>query len=56
MPAATIRSIYDDCVEKGQSPYDLFGSLLRQMNDPGAAEAGCIQRSNQLNSINFNWT
>ena len=40
MPAATIRSIYDDCVEKGQSPYDLFGSLLRQMNDPRAAEAG----------------
>lgn len=40
MPAATIRSIYDDCVENGQSPYDLFGSLFRQMNDPKAAEAG----------------
>jgi hypothetical protein len=40
MPAATILGIYNDCVERGQSSYDLFGSLFRQMNDPKAAEAG----------------
>lgn len=40
MPAATIRSIYDDCVHKGLSAYDLFGSLFRQMNDRNAADAG----------------
>lgn len=40
MPAATVRSIYEDCIEKGQSPYDLFGSLFRQMNDPKAAQGG----------------
>lgn len=40
MPAATIQGIYDDCVERGQSAYDLFGSLFRQMNDPKAAEGG----------------
>lgn len=40
MPAATIQSIYNDCVGNGQSAYDLFGSLFRQMNDPNAAQAG----------------
>lgn len=40
MPAATVQGIYDDCVERGQSPYDLFGGLFRQMNDPNAASAG----------------
>jgi hypothetical protein len=40
MPAATIQSIYDDCVGNGQSSYDLFGSLFRQMNDPNAAQGG----------------
>lgn len=40
MPAATLQGIYDDCVVRGQSPYDLFGSLFRQMNDPNAAQGG----------------
>lgn len=40
MPSATVQMIYDDCVTKEQSPYDLFGSLFRQMNDPNAAQAG----------------
>ncbi|MBY5765213.1 class I SAM-dependent DNA methyltransferase [Rhizobium leguminosarum] len=40
MPAATIQSIYNDCQDNGQSAYDLFGSLFRQMNDPKAANAG----------------
>lgn len=40
MPAATVQSIYRDCIEAGQSPYDLFGSLFRQMNDPKEAQAG----------------
>lgn len=40
MPAATIQGIYDDCVERGQSAYDLFGALFRQMNDPNPADGG----------------
>lgn len=40
MPSATVQSIYLDCIDNGQSPYDLFGSLFRQMNDPKAAQAG----------------
>jgi hypothetical protein len=40
MPSATIQGIYEDCVERGQSPYDLFGGLFRQMNDPASANGG----------------
>jgi len=40
MPASTIQGIYNDCIQNGQSPYDLFGGLFRQMNDPKAAGAG----------------
>ncbi|MER8460718.1 N-6 DNA methylase [Mesorhizobium sp. M0482] len=54
MPAATIQSIYDDCVERGQSSYDLFGSLFRQMNDPKAAEAGRFKGVRYFNGGLFN--
>ena len=49
MPAATVQSIYRDCIENGQSPYDLFGSLFRQMNDPKAAEAS------RFKGVRFQW-
>lgn len=40
LPAATVKRIADDCLQHGQSAYDLFGSLFRQMNDPAPASAG----------------
>ncbi len=40
LPAGTIKSIVDDCLEDKQSSYDLFGSLFRQMNDPTPAAGG----------------
>ena len=40
LPSGTIKSIVDDCIDKKQSSYDLFGSLFRQMNDPVPATAG----------------
>ena len=30
LPTGTVKSIVDDCVEKGQSSYDLFGGLFRE--------------------------
>jgi len=40
LPANTVIKIVRDCEENGQSSYDLFGGLFRQMNDPVAAKAG----------------
>lgn len=40
LPSVTIKNIIDDCLEHGQSPYDLFGGLFHQMNNPTAAVAG----------------
>lgn len=40
LPASIVKTIVDDCIEKGLSAYDLFGGLFRQMNDPKAAAAG----------------
>lgn len=40
LPAGTVKGIYDDCVQRKQSSYDLFGALFRQMNDPNAAKGG----------------
>lgn len=40
LPSATIKGIVDDCLERDQSPYDLFGGLFHQMNDPVPADAG----------------
>jgi hypothetical protein len=40
LPSATVKKIIDDCLDSKQSPYDLFGGLFQQMNNPIAAEAG----------------
>lgn len=40
LPASTVTGIVNDCVDHGQSAYDLFGGLFRQMNDPVPATAG----------------
>jgi len=40
LPAGTIVSLVDDCLNKGQSSYDLFNSLFQQMNSPKRASAG----------------
>lgn len=40
LPAGTVTSIIKDCMEHGQSSYDLLGGLFKQMNDPKPATAG----------------
>jgi SAM-dependent methyltransferase len=40
LPAGTVQTIVDDCLEHNQSPFDLFGGLFRQMNSPTPARAG----------------
>jgi hypothetical protein len=40
LPAGTIQGIVNDCLENKQSPYDLFGGLFQQMNNPAPAAGG----------------
>lgn len=40
LPSGTVMRITRDCREHGQSSYDLFGALFRQMNDSNPATAG----------------
>lgn len=40
LPRDTVKRIADDCLGRGQSSYDLFGSLFRQMNQEQPAKAG----------------
>lgn len=40
LPAGTVQSLAVDCLERGQSAYDLFGDLFRQMNNPELAAGG----------------
>lgn len=40
LPQGTVKSLVDDCLHKGQSSYDLFAALFRQMNTPGEATGG----------------
>lgn len=44
LPAGTITSLIRDCREQGQSSYDMFGGLFRQMNNPNPAGGGRFQR------------
>ena len=44
LPAGMVHGIVEDCRHKGQSPYDLFSGLFRQMNNPRAAAGGRYQR------------
>jgi hypothetical protein len=43
LPAGTVKSLADDCLERGQSAYDLFEGLFRQMNRDKPAKAGRFQ-------------
>ena len=43
LPKDTLLSLVEDCLENKQSPYDLFGGLFHQMNNPTPAEAGRYQ-------------
>lgn len=40
MPCGTVLKIAEDCLEKGQSTYDLFRALFSQMNSPQRAKDG----------------
>lgn len=40
LPRNTVVSLIDDCLNKGQSSYDLFNGLFSQMNSPKRATAG----------------
>jgi hypothetical protein len=40
LPAGTIQTIVGDCLEHNQTPFDLFGGLFSQMNNPTSAQAG----------------
>jgi len=40
LPAGTVKNVVDDCLEKNQSPYDLFGAFFQQMNNPKPAAGG----------------
>lgn len=40
LPAGTVTSIISDCLEHGQSSFDLLGGLFRQMNEPKVATVG----------------
>lgn len=40
LPSTTVKGVIDDCVEHGQSSYDLFGGLFKQMDSPKPASAG----------------
>ena len=45
LPAQTVAGIVKDCMEGGQSSYDLFGGLFRQMNNTKPASGGRFQRA-----------
>lgn len=40
LPRNTVVSLIDDCLNRGQSSYDLFNGLFSQMNSPKRATAG----------------
>lgn len=40
LPASTVVKIVRECLEDGQSSYDLFGGLFRQMDDKKPAQGG----------------
>ena len=40
LPAGTVKALVDDCLERGQSAYDLFDGLFRQMNSDRPAKGG----------------
>ena len=43
LPSGMVANLVDDCIDGGQSTFDLFGALFRQMNDPKPAVGGRYQ-------------
>lgn len=43
LPASIVFNLADDCLRKGQSSFDQFGALFRQMNSQVPAEGGRFQ-------------
>ena len=39
-PAGIVQGIANDCLQRGQKSYDVFGGLFQQMNKPAAAKGG----------------
>lgn len=49
LPRNTVVSLIDDCLNKGQSSYDLFNGLFAQMNSPKRATAGRFKEVRYFN-------
>jgi hypothetical protein len=43
LPASIVYNLVDDCLHKGQSSYDLLGSLFQQMNSAQPAKGGRLR-------------
>lgn len=43
LPQSIVSSLADDCLNRGQSSYDLFGTLFQQMNSQRQATGGRFQ-------------
>ncbi|GAA5055183.1 class I SAM-dependent DNA methyltransferase [Erythrobacter westpacificensis] len=44
LPASIVYNLAHDCLHKGQSAYDQFGALFRQMNNKAPADGGRFQK------------
>ncbi len=44
LPSNIIHNLVRDCLHRGQSSYDLFGQLFRQMNNTSPAKGGRFER------------
>lgn len=49
LPAGSVYSIVEDCLHHGQKPYDLFGGLFQQMNNPKPAAGGRYKKVRYFN-------
>ncbi|KTR83762.1 DNA methyltransferase [Novosphingobium barchaimii] len=49
LPAGTVVTLIDDCLNKGQSSYDLFNGLFQQMNSAKRATAGRFKEVRYFN-------
>ena len=43
LPSGMVVTLVDDCLNNGQSAYDLFNGLFLQMNSPKPAKGGRFQ-------------
>lgn len=44
LPSNIIHNLVSDCLDRGQSSYDLFGQLFHQMNNTSPAKGGRFER------------